>query len=188
MEIIDKIKYIIGTYFLKKEIEKRQRVKRITNIADAKTIGILYELSDVERYGIISDFVKSLQDKQKIVKALGYIPAKIVPHYCFPKISFDFFTQKDLNWYYKPINKRVYDFINTEFDILIDLTTDKIFPLEYIATLSSAKFKTGRKDHSKADDKQLYDLMIDIEKNKTVLTFIKHIDYYLSIINKKNDQ
>jgi hypothetical protein len=187
VNIIEKIKYLIGNYFLRKEIQRRHRNKRIINIAEAKNIGILYELSNEENYVIISNFVKYLQDKQKIVKALGYVPLKIVPHYCFPKLSFDFFTQKDLNWYYKPVNQRVNDFINCEFDILIDLSTEKKFPLEYVATLSSAKFKAGRKDHTKADDEQLYDLMIDIEQHKTMLTFIKHINHYLSIINKKDE-
>ncbi|OFX68905.1 MAG: hypothetical protein A2X12_05175 [Bacteroidetes bacterium GWE2_29_8] len=181
MNIIDKIKYRLGYIMLNKELENLKRDKVLSNLKTAKKIGILYYLESEKQYNVISDFVKSLQEEHKTVKALGMIPEKTVPHYCFPKIFYDYITVKDLNWYYKPNAICVRDFINTEYDILIDLTTENSFTIEYISALSKAKLKVGKADNLR---KKYYDIMIDIEKNKDLKYLILQITHYLSMLKK----
>lgn len=181
MSFIDDIRRTAGNYFYKKDIAKVRRNRNIQNLADAKKIGILYDATDEKTHNIICDFVKYFQENLKVVKAIGYVNYPRLPHYCFPKLSFDYFTKKDLNWYYKPRTERIQDFINEEYDIVIDLSMKDCFPLQYIAGLSHSKFKVGRYGNRYSC---VYDFMLDVNENITLEKFIKECIHYLSILNK----
>jgi len=184
VNVIDKIRKSTGNYFFKNDIAKVRRNRSIQSLKDSKTIGIIYDATDEKNHDIVCDFVKYFQENMKIVKAIGYLNFPRLPHYCFPKLSFDYFTRKDLNWYFKPGTQRVQDFINEEYDIVIDLSMKDCFPLQYIAGLSHAKFKVGRYDDKNAG---IYDFMLDVNANIKLEDFIKECKHYLSIINKKQD-
>ena len=185
MVFIDNIRQIFGNYFFNKELKKDRENRRIVNLYDAKTIGLVYDASEEPTYAVVSDFVRFFQDNQKTVKALGYVNYSRLPHYCFPKLSYDYITKKDLNWYLKPRNTKVTDFVNEEFDILIDLCMHDCFPLKYISCISKAKFKVGKfgEKHS-----NIYDFMLNVDKQISLEKYIKETIHYLSIINKNQDQ
>lgn len=185
MNFIDNIRQSIGNYFLKKDIAKVNRSRSIMNLDDAKTIGIVFNASEEATYCIVNDFVRFFQDNQKTVKALGFANFNRLPHYCFPKLTFDYFTKRDLNWYYKPGNSRVNDFINQEYDIVIDLCMHECFPLTYIFGLSKAKFKVGRFGEKYSD---IYDFMLNVNHKISMESYIKEIIHYLSIINKNQNE
>jgi hypothetical protein len=145
------------------------------NLEDARSIAIIYNASDEVTYNIVSDFVKYFRDRQKSVKTMGFVNYNRLPHYCFPKLSYDYFTKRDLNWYYKPSNIRVTDFIKEEFDILIDLSMTDCFPLNYIAGLSKAKFKVGRFGNKYSN---IYDFMLNVD-NKITLETLYQRDHSL---------
>ncbi|MBP7497753.1 MAG: hypothetical protein KA792_08835 [Bacteroidales bacterium] len=180
MKLIENIKNKAGLFYFKREIERKtQRVKAV-NIASAKYIGLLYLVEDEKQDKFICDFVKEMQMHKKDVKALGFVKTKTIPYFCYPKLTFDYFTPKDLNWYNKPSNKFVSSFIKREFDILINLNTASDLTLHYIAMQSAAKFKVGRFDKFPFD---FYNLMISNYEDKNQENFIKNILYYLNEIN-----
>ena len=185
MNIFYKIKKIAGNHYLNKHLPKNQRFRKIVNLDDAKTLGIIYELKDEQTYNHINRFVKLLQDKQITVKAIGYFDGNIRPIYAIEKLSLDYYDRKDLNWYAKPKGNYVSDFIKTDFDILIDLSLNELFQTKYIAGLSKAKFKVGKDGEN---NKAIFDLMIDINSKTTLDEFITLIIHYLSIINKKDNE
>ncbi len=138
------------------------RQKKVCNLKDAKNIGILYNATHLVSFEIIKDLVKSLSSKNVKVSALGYVHSNmLIDHYLYRK-GFEFFTQTDLNWYYKPVSKVVEDFINNPFDILIDLSLEDYYPVQYILMSSISTFKVGRYK----SDQEFLDLMIDLEKEK----------------------
>lgn len=181
MHFIDNIRQKFGNYFFLKDISKVSRNRNIINLDDARNIALVYDASDESTYAIVSDFVRFFQDNQKIVKAFGFVNYSHLPHYCFPKLSYDYITKSDLNWYFKPRNSKANDFINEEFDILINLCMDDCFPLKYLSGLSKAKFKVG-----KFDDKNdsIYDFMLNVDQNISLDLYFKEAIHYLSIINK----
>ncbi|NTW31502.1 MAG: hypothetical protein HGB12_02560 [Bacteroidetes bacterium] len=185
MKLFDKIRQSIGWFLLNKEVVKMHRNRFISNIDDAKTIGILYDASSEEIYNKVSEFVKYFQNKQKNVKALGFVNFNQLPHYCFPKLTCDYFTKRDLNWYYKPTNSRVIDFINEEYDIMIDLCMNDCFPLIYVSAVSKAKFKVGRYGEKYSD---IYDFMLNVNNTISLEDYFKETIHYLSIINKNQDE
>lgn len=179
MKTKNNIKNKIGTYFLKQEKHRIRKNKQTINFEDAKTIGILYRIIDEETHYAVAEFIKSLQDKQIHVHAIGFTDYKNVPHYCYPKITYSFLTIKNLNWHLKPIGKEVNDFVNKEFDIVIDLTTEKYLPIQYILLHTKAKFIIGKyyDNHT-----HYYDMMLKVDKPTKIADFIKLIVEYLNII------
>ncbi len=178
--MFDKIRRKIGQYYFKKEKIQVDRQCQMTNLRDAKRIGILYTLDDVPDYDRVSQFVSQLQIDHKEVKALGFVKNKNLVQRFLPKLSYDFFSRRDLTWFYKPIHNQVRDFIDKEFDLLIDLSLHDSFPLKYIAGLSNALCRVGRFSEENAD---YYDFMIDLKPSMTSEDYLGHIQHYLTVIN-----
>jgi hypothetical protein len=177
-----KLRRKIGQYYFKKENALVEHHCQMTNLKDAKRIGILYVVNDVPDYEWISTFVSELQGDHKEVKALGFIKNKNLAQRFLPKLSFDFFSKRDLTWFYKPIHKQVRDFIEKEFDILIDLSLHDSFPLKYIAGLSNALFRVGKFSE---ENTEYYDFMIDLKPTMTSDDYLGQIQHYLTVINQK---
>ena len=179
--MFDKFRRKIGQYYFKKENAGIDRQVQMTNLKEAKKIGILYTLNDVPDYERVSQFVSQLQTEHKEVKALGFVINKNLIQRFLPKLSFDFFSKRDLTWFYKPIHSQARDFIEKEFDLLIDLSLNDSFPLKYIAGLSKALCRVGRFSEENTD---YYDFMIDLKPSVTSEEYLGHIQHYLTIINK----
>jgi hypothetical protein len=176
-----KIRTLIGNYFLKEKLLKTVRERKITNLMDAKKIGVLYTLDDVPEYDIVSEFVSRLQHDHKEVKALGFVKNKNLVSRFLPKLSYDFFSNKDLNWFFQPFTSKVKDFIEKEFDILIDLSLKDSLPLKFISALSVAHCRVGRFSEA---NRVCYDIMIDLNKPMTLNEYMLQIIHYLNVINK----
>lgn len=73
------------------------------------------------------------------------------------------------------------NFIEEEYDLLIDLNINDHFALKYIAALSKATFKVGKYEE---DDVPIHDMMIDSDHTKTVKYFLRQIDTYITMLNK----
>lgn len=179
MNFINNIRLKIGNYQFLKRLARLQRRRHVINLRDAKTVGILYDATEEHEYQMICDFVRNLQNDGKTVKALGYINYNIIPHYCIPKLSFDYFLKKEVNIWYVPSNKFIDNFINSDYDILIDLTIKNFFPIQYISGLSKARFKVGRDGEDHVD---YYDFMFRLSENTTLPEYMKEIVNYLTII------
>jgi len=169
----------IGRYYFKKEESRVERHCQMTNLKDAKRIGILYTLDEVPDYDRVSEFVSKLQCEHKEVKALGFVKNRNLVQRFLPKLSYDFFSKRDLTWFYKPIHTKVKDFIEKEFDLLIDLSLHDHFPLKYISGLSKALCRVGKFSEENSD---YYDLMIDLKPSMTTEEYIGQVQHYLTVI------
>ena len=184
MSIITSIRERTGLIVLKREAARSKRERRVINLEKASNIGILYFLPDEPTYRKISAYVKKLQDSGKSVKALGYVESKRLTGQFLPKLSYDFLYPSGLAWNYKPVSTAARDFMESSFDILIDLSTDDYLPLLYITGTSKAKFKAGMQSDRRSG---YLDLMISLGKKDGLDELIKQIDHYLTIINKTDE-
>lgn len=165
MEWLGNIKSRVGSYILKQQLKKRKRTPVFCNLAEAKKIGIIYNATELTSFEIIKDFAKKMSDYKATISVLGYVHSKnLIDHYLYRK-GFDFFYKGNLNWYQKPCSDVTEKFINESFDILINLSLEDYYPIQYITALSPAKFKAGRY----TPDDVVLDLMIDIEKEKALM-------------------
>ena len=185
MNVVHRIKNAIGGYFLSLELNSLHRNKTFMNMEEAKTVGILFDATKSENFDLIKKYIIYLKDMKKRVKAIGFYNQKETPPMAYSKLEYDFFTIKDLNWYNFPDNIYVRNFIEDEYDILLDLNIYDSFPLRYVSSVSKAKFKVGKKSERNSS---IFDLMIDADASMGMKYFLKNIDTYLFIINKKHDK
>ena len=175
MDFLNNIRIYFGKRFLRTELTKVTRRKIPVNLKNAHNIGIIYLLNSEDDYNRVSLFTKGLQEKGKKVQVLGLYQYNRTPVFYIPKLSYDLLLPKDLDIFFRPTAPFVKQFLNEEFDILLDLSSPDNFSLHYIACLSKANFKLGRK----IDDRPLpYDIMIDTKLDIDSQELIDQIVHY----------
>jgi hypothetical protein len=182
LSLIAKIRLFFLNRAIKVEARKLKRNVQVFNLEQAKSIGVVYNASTENDYNRAAGLIRHLQAQGKMVKSIGIAPFKIRPHYLPTKLSYDFITANELNWYKKPYGTFVEDFIKYEFDILIDLNLMGNDSLRYVTSLSKAKFKIGLYNE---EHKAIYDFMLEGIGPTKVSLFIKELLHYLEIFNSK---
>tara|TARA_B100001094_G_C18142391_1_gene778646 strand:+ start:1028 stop:1579 length:552 start_codon:yes stop_codon:yes gene_type:complete len=180
MEFIEDLKQKVGKWVFQRELRTNSRTKEVCNLDDAKSIGVLYDATTEEQIKMIQPFVSYFFDLKKDVKALGYVNANELSYCHAPKLQYDFFYKKDLNWYYKPQNYIIDNFIRKEYDILINLCDSNIIPIKYLVASSIAHFKIGIYQ----ENYEIYDLMISLKNDKSIEKLMDEIKHYINLINK----
>jgi len=167
---------------LKKELARSARDKKFISFEKSRNIGIIYKVGEEKDQIEFSEFVSRLQNDKKEVKALGIIKYKDIPHYCYPKLSYDYVTRRNINWMRKPTGEKVTDFIQKEFDLLINFDTTHDIALNYIAGFSHAKCKVGLFHEN---NEAIYDLMIDTDINCPFKELAEHYLTYINMFSQK---
>jgi hypothetical protein len=192
MNLIQKIRTNAGNYFLHKGIDSLSRSKKLININSAGSIGILFELTEESVYYSIQKYLQKFQEKKIKVKALGYASNKQVTNHFLPVLSFDFFDHKQTNCIMVPKAPCVQDFIDADFDICINIASENVFPLKYIAGMSNARLKVGAYSDATPGKKynqlaEIYDIMLLAEESHDQIAFLENIHEYLTILNPKEN-
>lgn len=177
MSILKNIRCKLGRFNLKKRLKSVNRKVKTHNFETAQSAGILFSPANEESFNEVKNFLTFLSDNDMKVIALGYYPGKKIPAPYLMRKGINLYCNTDLNWYYKPKNELIDQFIKQEFDILFDLNLEDYFTTKYVGSLSKASFKVG-KSHENA----YHDLVIDIHKNNTVEYLTEQIKHYLKLI------
>jgi hypothetical protein len=180
--IISNTKLSLARFVLRNKLKSQKRKKQLVNLEEAKTIGVLYVVSSERTFKIIKELIKTLSSHKRQVLTIGYVNRKEIPSYCVAANSGYYFNKNELNWLGMPKNDYLNKFIDQEIDILIDLSRDDIFVLDYITSLSRAKFKIGQ---FVENDKNRFDFMIKAKKDISFESFIDQILHYSMILKSK---
>jgi hypothetical protein len=180
MQFIEDFKQKVGKWVFQRELKTNKRTKEVCNLDNAQSIGILYDATSEEQIKMVKPFVSYFFDLKKDVKALGYVNSKQLSFHHTPKLQYDFFYQKDLNWFYKPQNYIIDNFVKKEYDILINLCGSSIIPIKYLVASSIAHFKIGIHE----ENYEIYDLMISLKDDKSMEKLMHEIKHYINLINK----
>jgi len=181
IKFLEDFKHKIGQWIFHRELKLNKRVKSVSNLEDAKSIGILFEATSKEQILEVKPLVDYFFKLRKDVKAFGYVNSKKFDECHIPKLQYDFFNLKDLNWYYKPQNDYILNFVKKEYDILINLSDSSCIPLKYLVASSLARFKVGKHE----EGYEIYDLMIKLDKKEdNMKKLISEIAKYLKVINR----
>jgi hypothetical protein len=183
VEFLEKFRKNIGHYFLNRKAHSVTRHRKIHNFSTARKAGIIFSCQSEEDFQAVKDFKKYLEEKNIDTSVLGYINDKKIPDHFLLRAGFNFFCLKNLDWYYRPANRNIDDFILNNFNILFDFSVNDHFPVQYISLLSPAEYKVGRLTGT-----DQYDLMIDIKKNRHLPFFIEQVKHYMNLIEIKNSQ
>jgi hypothetical protein len=182
MSIVKKTKLALANYSLKKELAnfRRNQKPNTFKFGEIKTVGILFDAKNTEDFETVKRYLLYLREYKKRVKIIGYFNSKEIPALTYSKLEYDFFSNKELNKIGKPTSPIIKNFIEEEYDLLLDLNVHDHFPLKYIAALSKAHFKVGKYNEN---DTEIYDMMIDADNTKTVKYFLRQIDTYINMLN-----
>jgi hypothetical protein len=184
MSIKTQIGELFGRRKMKAESDALKRKPQVFNLADAKSIALIFDASDKDEFELIKKYVLYLREYKKAVKAIGYFSQKEIPELTYSKMDYDFFNSKELTWYQRPQNKYVENFIQEKYDVLIDLNIHNRFPLKYIAAISNAAFKVGKYD---TDEQWMYDMMIQHDTKQGLKFLLRQVDTYLQMVNKREE-
>jgi hypothetical protein len=113
------------------------------NFETTDTMGIIFPFTP-DGFDVLN-LMKNIAKKYDIaITFIIYFPQDKLPEGTETSSMRIFFSNNECNWFGKPKTAAINDFINTKFDILIDLSSKLWFPLQYIASSSYANFKIGR--------------------------------------------
>jgi hypothetical protein len=181
MEMFKNIRMNRGESILRKKMSRMNRVKFYSNLGKARSIGMVWDASNPDEFTVLSQFHQKMNERNIEVKILGFFPGKELPDRCTAIRYLTCFKNQDINFFYKPVSPEANSFINTRFDILIDVNFRKLFPLKYISSLSIAGFKVGIFEDDSVNSP--YDLMMELNKDTDLNTYLTHVVHYLEMIN-----
>ena len=179
MGVKDNIKRKLSDFSFQRKGSPNREVKAI-NIKHAQTVGIVYRADNDETKELVERYVKFLKEYKIKCKTLGYYNQDELPRYVMPKLEFDYFLKKDLNWKLETQASEVLNFVQSEFDILIDTTVDEDDVIRFVVKQSIARFKVGGAKKG-VDD---LDFTINLQPDEGVRQLMKGLDNYLHLINK----
>lgn len=151
---------------------RNKRVKRGSlPYRDAKKVGIIFTMKDLDDYEAIRQFENRLKKEGKEVKVLSYLP-KNVENFHF---HYDIFSHTDFSAFGQVKARNVEEFIEQRFDYLICLDKEPNLYIEYILAASAARFRIG----NYVDNKEpLYEFMIRLNGHDSVDKLIQQIYHY----------
>ena len=179
MEGIKNIQRQLGRLKLNFKKKKLSRKVKSFNIENSSSIAVLYDATNRNTYESVKKFIQYLKEERKEVLSLGYINSKNSSDIVRAHLNYIFFDNTQLSKTMIPKNNEVHNFIQKPYSILIDLNIDSVFPIEYICSLSHAKFKVGANGNYR--DKEC-DLILNIEENRSVEFLIIQVKHYLKMI------
>lgn len=179
MKIIEDIKNYIGRWQLNREINQKSKKNKRLSLDQAQHIGIVYNAENKENEQAVSQYASDLRAEGKKVFMLGYVDSKQLPHTKKFLLNSEFFWKEKLNGINLPIKGKIGQFLQLEFDLLLNLYQEPLLPMQAIAAYSNAKYRVGAQMDGGLN---YYDAIIDTGNKKDLRYLIEQIDFYLRTI------
>ena len=160
----------------------RPRSTKIKTLHNSKSVGILWHPADegsIEAYELLR---KSLQAKGIKSTGIAYIDSDREMETLTTITHSGFLHRRNVRWFGRPQTSDGMQFIQEQFDILIDLSIVKTIALQYILVHSQATFRVGWQ----GAEQNYYDLNIDVSEKPQVRYLMEQIVFYLERINDKH--
>jgi hypothetical protein len=127
-------------------LQEPERERKACSLKRAESVGLLYLERDHAHYREVKELAKRLKEEfgVKRVGMMSFVEedAKQTPNWLVKKLDSGYFCKSDLNWHGWPV-KEFEAFVDTPFDILIDLELEPVLPLKFLVRSSVAGMKVG---------------------------------------------
>jgi len=162
-------KFIINKK-IKSRLKSSERNVCIKNLETASTAGILWNKNDEFAYKKITGKLDEKKIKYQSI--------------CFSENNLDegqknIITAKDFNFFGSSKNRILQKFLNTEFDLFIDISLSPSIYVQIIRSFSMAHLKIGWAPVNP----DYFDITINISKKPDSQYLAEQINHYLNIIN-----
>ncbi len=171
MQFIEQIRTRLHNSFLKKEISSHQAGRSSMSIEDAKSIGILFDGTDPGNRKLVLDYAEKLKKAGKKISLLAFYNSKQESE----ELDFPHFNRKQLDFALRPKTPEVLEFIEKQFDLLLNVCNQSVLQLDYVAARSKAKFRVG----PFTEKTFCYDLMIDHSGKNDLGAFLQQVIFYM---------
>jgi hypothetical protein len=175
---------MLGRYLLDKKPAAKRKKKGCT-FNEANSVAILYHDKGEDHFKKIKSIVADLHGEYgiKSVLAMGFVDQKkkAVPIYQLKKLEYTYLCKDDLKWNKLP-NHEANQFMNQEFDLLLDLFQEEHLALEYLWKGSKAKMKVSTNSSVCA---ATADLIAATEKQTDIKSIFKTYQNLLTKYNLK---
>ncbi len=166
------LKTKLASWLINKKLQSTKRTVNVTNLENAQTAGVLWNCDDQAAYQFL---VAKL--KENNIRMNGF---------CFSDQPISIkgeavFSKQDFSWLGQPKSAEVLDFINTKFDLLIDISLSDKLEAQAVRALSLARFKSGWS----SSEPNYFDLGIDISKQQEPSYLAEQIIHYLNELNNR---
>jgi hypothetical protein len=180
MELFKNTRLKIGKALLVKKLAKTKRKVHYSNLSQVKKIGIVWDASKPHEFASLSRFHQKMSEKNIEVKIFGYYPGNNLPDQYTAIRFLTCIKNNEINFFYHPVSSESNIFIRYRFDILIDINFNKLFPLQYISSLSNSGFKVGLLEPEASDTP--FDLMMEIKSPVEIDNYLNQTLQYLEMI------
>lgn len=170
-----KLKQFIFDYLRKKQPE---RTVRFPHLDQSLKVMVIYESDPLERNDAIKAIRQDLLRRQMDVTMWGYLGRKEIQTLILPQSRI--LGLGDYNWLGKPKDYVLTDLKAEHYDLLIDLSTQTLLPLRYLAMYTDADFKVGLNM-----GEGLHDMLMGMENPDAKGLYDQIINYLTTI--KSND-
>ena len=181
MELVKNIRLKIGKAILTKKMARTKRKVYFSNFSLVKKMGIVWDASKPEDFTCLSRFYQKMHERNIEVKILCYFPGKELPDQYTAIRYLTCIRKKEINFFYHPVSSETENFISNRFEILIDINFKKLFPLQYISSLSNAGFKVGLFESETMSTP--FNLMMEIKKPVDIENYLNQVINYHEMIN-----
>jgi hypothetical protein len=167
-------------YLIRQHLKKVRHNSNGVNYKNAVRIAVLSESQTIDTSQYIIDFISDLKKDTKEITTLEYLNNSIKLSVKSWKQTQFYLHKQNLNFLNLPKKEPLREYLEKEFDIVINLCITNNIYLHYISTITNAKLKIGP---YYPEFESCYDFMIDINENTDINTFVNSVDTYLKMIN-----
>ncbi len=181
--MIDFIKQIHLKRILR-DLKSTPREKKIDNIDEVKSIGVICRLDDEQNWNILHHFAKVMENQGKTVHIIALLRNDqqlnfVITHQATHIVR----SKTDFNFWGLPNHEAIRPFTEQSYDLLIDTIGEENFFSQYIALRSTASLKVAYATPTE-DPTEVFDLIIRGDGQVELKGFFNNIIEYLSMIKK----
>lgn len=167
-----------------RDLKNAPREKKIENIEEVKSIGLICRLNDEQHWNILHHFAKVMENQGKSVHIMALQDKEqnlnfVITH----QSTFKCRLGVDFNMWGLPNEDAISPFVNRHYDLLIDTIGEGDFFSQYIALRADASLKVVYATPTE-DPSEVYDLIIRGDGQVELKGFFNNIIEYLSMIKK----
>lgn len=169
----DKLKHKSGEKYLKNELLKIPDLER--NRKEIRKVGVIVDLDTFQNSDLFYQFIEMFNLRPNAVKIIGYrgFYDKNSPY------STPVFSDKDLGWGGAVENSYALEFMNKEYDLLVNYYTQDTLILKLMTVKTKARIKVGFAEI----DPELNDLILQSQL-QDFNTFKTELKKYLIVMNE----
>lgn len=140
------------------------------------TVGILTNAASLDMKNV-QQFLKRIAKRTNNLQILAFADTNVVS----ASKDYPIFTQKEVDWLWRPKGEKTAAFSKNSFDILINLCQRNCYPLEYLAVTCSASLKIGTLTAYPSN----YDLMLETD---SLDSYMNQVEFFLAKFRSQYEQ